>query len=116
MEVDINEPKSKAFNVFLRMFQLGCQLIIAYWALKSDGVSACDFNIPNITSYIAYGLAAFNLVSLIAIRCSDGFPRCLFFVVFILDVLAALAIIIINAVNGYKGCASDKIFYQFSII
>ena len=116
MEVDINEPKSKAFNMFLRMFQLGCQLIITYWALKSDGISTCDFNIPNITSYIAYGLAAINLLSLIAIRCSNGFPRCLFFGVLILDILTAIAIIIINAVNGFKGCASDKIFYHFSII
>jgi hypothetical protein len=116
MEVDINEPKSKAFNVFLRMFQLGCQLIIAYWALKSDGTSACDFTYPNITSYIAYALAGINLLSVIYIRCSHGFPRCMFFVVFVIDILMAIAIIALNAINGYKGCASDKIFYHFSII
>jgi hypothetical protein len=39
MEVDINEPKSKAFNVFLRMFQLALQLILAYWASKHEAVS-----------------------------------------------------------------------------
>lgn len=33
MEVDINEPKSKAFNVFLTCLS---QLILAYWASKHE--------------------------------------------------------------------------------
>lgn len=34
MEADINEPKSKAFNVYLRFFQLGFQIGLSYWAIK----------------------------------------------------------------------------------
>lgn len=116
MEVDINEPKSKAFNVFLRMFQLGCQLIIAYWTLKSDGIQGCEFTIPNITSYIAYALAAINLISVIGIRCSNKFPRCFFFVTFILDLIMIITVIAINAAKGYDPCAAGKVFYHFSII
>lgn len=34
MEVDINEPNSKFFNVFLRMMQVGGQVALAYWAVR----------------------------------------------------------------------------------
>ena len=34
MEVDINEPNSKFYNVFLRMVQLGGQVALAYWAVR----------------------------------------------------------------------------------
>ena len=30
MEIDINEGKSKAFNIFLRFLQLGLSLVIAF--------------------------------------------------------------------------------------
>lgn len=98
------------------MFQLGCQIILAYWALRIDGVTDCDFNTANITSYIAYGLAGLNIISVIAVRCSDKFPRCFFFIVFILDLLMALGIISLNGLNGYSRCAASKAFYHFSII
>lgn len=98
------------------MLQLGCQLILAYWALRNDGIQGCQFSIPGITSYIAYALAIINLIAVIAIRCSAGFPRCLFFAVFTIDLLAAIAIIAINAVKGFGNCAASKTFYHFSII
>ena len=98
------------------MFQLGCQVIIAYWALQVNGIVGCQFSIPKIAIYFAYALASLNLVGLFAIRCSTNFPRCSFFVVFILDVLLAGAILTINAMNGYESCAASKVLYQFSII
>ena len=98
------------------MLQLGCQLILAYWAIKNDGITGCDFGTPNITSYLAYALAGINLVAVIAVRCSKGFPRFLFFAVLIIDLLLAIAIITLNAIKGFGNCAATKTFYHFSII
>ena len=116
MEVDINEPKSKSFNVFLRMFQLACQIIIAYWALKICGIVGCDFGTSDITSYVGYALAGINLISVLVIRCSSKFPRCFFFTVFGLDLVLALGVIALNIIKGYSSCAASKVSYYFSII
>jgi len=116
MEVDISEPKSKAFNIFLRMLQLGGQLILGYWASRYDGIDGCDYNIPNIVSILAYVLAALNLISVIGIRIADKFPRAFFFIIFILDLLLAAAIITIQAIKGHSNCAAGKVFREFSLI
>lgn len=98
------------------MLQLGLQLILAYWALRSEGVAGCEFDTANLTSYLAYALAVINLVAVIVIRCSIGFPRMLFFAVFIIDILLTLAIIAINAIKGFSNCAASKTYYHFAII
>lgn len=116
MEVDINEPKSKAFNIFLRMFQLGGQLALAYWASRFEGVTQCDYVTPDIVSYIAYALAALNLASVIYVRCSNKFPRGFFFLIFILDLLMVLGVILLQLIRNPTNCAANKLFYQFSII
>ena len=101
MQADINEPKSTSFNVFLRMFQLGLQVILGYWASKhEDTYTSCDYYIPNIISYIAYGLAGLNFISLITIRCSNKFPRCFSFLIFFLDLCMAATIIVLQIVKG----------------
>jgi len=116
MEVDINEPKSKAFNIFLRMLQLSLQLISGYWASRHQGVGACEYSVPALTSYVAYGLAGLNLVALFSIRCSKKFPKILFFIIFILDFLIALAIIALQFFKGISGCATTKVYQEFSLI
>lgn len=116
MEVDINEPKSKAFNILLRMLQLSLQLISGYWASKHEFAPGCDYTIPNIISYVAYVLAALNFVAVIVTRCAKKFPRALFFVVFAIDFLIALAIIIVLAIKSNYNCAAAKIYQQFSLI
>ena len=102
--------------MFLRMLQLGLQLILAYWALRSEGINGCDFDTANLTSYLAYALAGINLIAVVIIRCTMGFPRALFFAVFIIDLLLALGIIAINAIKGFSSCAASKTFYHFAII
>jgi len=52
------------------MFQLGCQIILAYCALYLDGVTGCEFGTATLSSYIAYGLAGLNIISVIAVRSS----------------------------------------------
>lgn len=98
------------------MFQLGCQVVMAYWALKLTGIAGCDFATSDILSYLAYALLGLNLIALITIRCSAKFPRCFFFTVFFLDLVLAAGIIAINATKGYSACAPAKVFYHFSII
>lgn len=116
MEVDINEPKSKAFNIFLRMFQLGGQLTLAYWASRYEGISGCDYSTPDIVSYLAYALVALNLVSLIFVRCNSKFPRGYFFLVFGLDLLLVVGIALLQLIRNPTNCASNRLYYQFTVI
>lgn len=116
MQVDFNQPKNRAFNIFIRVFQLSIQLIAGYWASKHQFVEGCNNNIPNITSYLAYVLAALNLTALIAIRFSKKFPRFLFISVYIIDFAITLAIIIVQAVRSRSQCAAAKVYELFSMI
>lgn len=45
MEVDISKAKSKAFNIFLSMLQLGGQLILGYWSWGYDGINDYTFKV-----------------------------------------------------------------------
>jgi hypothetical protein len=116
MEVDLNEPKSRAFNIFLRMFQLSLQLILGYWATHFRNSSKCYYNISDIVSYIAYALAAINFFALLINQCSKKFSRGLFWTVYILDLLIAAAIIAVQIILGHSECASANVFQMFSII
>ena len=110
MEVDINEPKSSSFNVFLRLFQLGGQLILGYWASKFDGIEGCDYNIHNIVSILAYVLAGLNLISIIYTRASVQFSRPFFFVVFLLNLIIIAGIMVLEIIKGHSNCAAGKVF------
>lgn len=94
------------------MFQLGCQVILGYWASKHEGTyEQCDYTIPNIISYIAYGLAFLNLLLFVGAKCSKNFPRILFYVFFLLDLAAAATIIALQFTRGQQTCAAGKVFF-----
>jgi hypothetical protein len=84
------------------MFQLSLQLIVGYWASKFQDPSGCTYNIADIVSYTAYGLAGLNLIALIAMRCTKKFSRGLFFTVFFIDFLIVLGIIVLQAIKGHS--------------
>lgn len=118
MEVNVNIPKSKSFNIYLRMFQLGLRLALAYWAIFYDGLSDCDSTKYNLISYLAYAMILLNLLGLIVIRCSDKFPRCCFFLTLFLNILLAAGIIALSVI-GYqheRTCASNKAMFEFSLV
>lgn len=98
------------------MLQLGGQLILGYWATRFGGVEGCDNTIVNIISYMAYALAGINLIAVIYVRCAAKFPRVFFFLIFILDLGIAAAVIGVMASKGTFNCAANKVYYQFSII
>jgi hypothetical protein len=102
MEVDINEPKSRAFNIFLRMFQLGLQLILGYWASRFNNLSGCSYSTSDIISYVAYALTTLNLIALLINQCSSKFSRGLFFTVYLLDIVIAIGIIAMQAIVGHS--------------
>ena len=119
MEVDINEPNSKFFNVFLRMVQLGGQVALAYWAVRwyeYEGI--CGHLFLDIASYIAYALVLFNLIAVVVIRCSHKFPRCFCFFLYVLDLLMCGALIaqyfILKSDTNANLCAADRAFSEFS--
>ena len=118
MEISVNEPKSKSFNIYLRMFHLGLQLAAAYWAIFYDGTDSCTSQYYDYISYLAYALVAINLVSLIIVRCSARFPRCYFFVTYFIDLLlcaGVCALSVIGHINRHN-CASNIVLFLFSIV
>jgi hypothetical protein len=84
------------------MLQMSLQLILGYWASKFKEISGCSYYISDIISYVAYGLAGLNFIALIIMRCSNKFSRGLFFSVFIIDLLIAVAIIVVQAIKGHS--------------
>ena len=122
MEVDINEPNSKFFNVFLRMLQLSGQIALAYWAVRSHEYHAqsCDLLLITIASYLAYFLFFLNLAGIITIRCSNRFPRCVCFVLYLLDLLICAAFIaqyfILKGNSKITQCAATRAFSEFSAL
>ena len=46
--MDINEPKSRCFNIYLRYFELGLQVLIATKLSQLDA-SACDSSYQKIS-------------------------------------------------------------------
>ena len=93
MEADINEPKSKSFNIYLRWLQLGFQLALAYWVLFFHPMEACSSSYPTYIQYISYAIAALSFICLLVIGCSHKFPRPFFFLTFIVMVLLGLGAI-----------------------
>lgn len=100
MEADINEPKSKAFNIYLRIFQLGFQIVLGYWALKLFHPEECTQQYIESSTYIGYVVLFIGLVSIIVVRCSDRFPRVYFFLTYILFILLGIGIIVLCEVLG----------------
>lgn len=118
MEISVNEPKSKSFNIYLRMFHLGLQLAAAYWANVYDGMSSCKHQFVDFISFIAYALIAFNLVSLIVMRCSSKFPRMFFFISYLIDLIlsgGACAMSVIGYMQ-YRGCTSNRVIFAFTAL
>jgi hypothetical protein len=114
--MNFNISKEKIVNLFLRIIQLSIQLITGFWVARNGEGSKCDYTIPNIISYISYGLGVLNLASLVALQYGRRFPKLLFFLVLVFDGLAAIGVIVVEARKGSSQCASVTVFQEFSII
>ena len=68
MEVNVNEPKSRAFTIFLRYFQLSLQLIIALEISKIDALN-CSLTMLSILEPVSIIMIIFNLLCLTILRC-----------------------------------------------
>ncbi|CAM6002280.1 unnamed protein product [Sphagnum balticum] len=88
MEMDISEPKSRSFNIFLRFFQLGIALSIAILISKFNQ-TGCQTPFYGLSSVLSYVLVAINLLVMIYLRCREAFSKVAFFLVFIIDIILA---------------------------
>lgn len=68
MEVDVSEPRSRAFNIFLRYFHLGISLLVAS-LISSLQATNCSTTFLKIGQPISYILLGLNLVFILVLRC-----------------------------------------------
>ncbi|CAM6001007.1 unnamed protein product [Sphagnum balticum] len=95
MEVDISEPKSRSFNIFLRFFQLGLALVIGILISKLDQTN-CNDQFYGLISIVGSVLIGINLLAMVYLRCREAFPKVAFFVVFIADLILAGIFLVIS--------------------
>ena len=74
MEIDINTPKSREFNIFLRFFQLGLHLVIAV-QVANLGDHNCRTEFMKIAEPISFIYVGLNLLATLYIHCREKFAR-----------------------------------------
>lgn len=68
MEVNVNEPRSRAFTIFLRFLHLGLQLIIGM-EISKIGANLCTNTLLTIGEPVAIILILFNIIAIAVLRC-----------------------------------------------
>lgn len=113
--MDVNERKSRAFNLLLRFFHLGLQIFIASYISKIDNAS-CSQTFHTICLPISYILLILNLLAIVIIRCRDNFNRTLFFVVLGANAIMAAVTLIMGfaGIGESNSCANNKIIHRFA--
>ena len=118
METDINEPKSRAFNLFLRCLQLamhfGATLFVAYFVTRT----CIDSNEFPIVSKLCLAFLGVSLVALLANCCSKQHPKCIFFIflLVVIGVLAAIVFFVLRNRESTTNCAYNLFFYHFYLL
>lgn len=74
MEADISEPKSRAFNIYLRFFQLGLSLLIAILISKASA-GDCVNSFYTIGQVCSIALIVINALAVLYLRCKANFPK-----------------------------------------
>jgi hypothetical protein len=115
MESDINYPKSKAFNIFLRFFQLalslGCTVFVAELVEKT-----CIDSQFRIIEILSGALGFLSLLAIIIIKCSKSHPKIGFAFLFLIALSTAFAIAFFSFKNIQENnCAVSKMLYQYYI-
>ena len=118
METDINEPKSRAFNLFLRVLQLGLSLAmtVAVAELKCkqcipmDGYRAVEVMCLLVLVAGAIGLAV--------MRCSAAHPKIPFLMLLVgtLVLLSGVVLVVVLNYVGSTDCAFNEAFYRYYLV
>lgn len=91
MESDINYPKSKAFNVFLRFLQLALSLACTVFLIEFVEHSCADSQY-RILEILIGSIGAVSIIALMIIKCSSSHPKAGFFLLFLVEFAAVVAI------------------------
>jgi hypothetical protein len=115
--MDINEPKSRSFNMYLRYLQMGLQVFIAS-KISEVSSEGCIDNFHKVGDIVLYIVIGINLLAILITRCVQGFPRPLFYIVFIIDLILAVILVVLALVGlfQFNTCANNKVLYRFAIV
>jgi hypothetical protein len=114
MESDINSPKSKAFNIFLRFFQLALSLASTLFVTELVEKACVTPNYRIIEILVAAALLI-SLIGLVTLKCSSAHPKVAFGVLFVLQVgaLGAVAGVSIKEMMWGEECAVSGVFNHY---
>lgn len=117
MQIDINEGRSRAFNIFLRFMQLAASMIVAIETAKLDSQD-CDSQFYKLIEITSIALLIISIVANLFFRCSSGFNKTFFFILLsACAIISGIALIVSFAGYGADGvCASNKVTYKFIVI
>lgn len=115
MEVDINEAKSRQFNLLLRFFQFGLQIFVSSYISKVDNIG-CSTTFVTISIPISYILLIFNAIALAVTRCRDNYSRVLFFIALGANFIMVGVVMVIgfSEIGESNSCANNKIVHRYA--
>ena len=117
MQIDINEGRSRAFNIFLRFLQLGLSCVVAIETAKLDN-NKCSTQFYKLVEITSIALTLISLVGNLYFRCRDGFNKTFFFILLAICIVIS-AIMLIVSFAGYGAdnvCPGNKTVFRFIVI
>lgn len=114
MESDINYPKSKAFNIFLRFLQLALSLAATVFVAELVEKVCIDGEFRVVEILIGVLLLA-SLAALMTVKCSNEHPKLGFAVMLVIVLGAAVAIAVYSVKDIADGnrCALTSILFNY---
>lgn len=86
--MDISEPITRSFNISLRFFHLGLQLLVSQLISKINN-NECSTTLLTIGLPISYIILIINLIAILVMKLKGFWNRKVFFVLFGVNVVLA---------------------------
>jgi len=97
MNTDINQAKSRAFNILLRFFQFGLSLCATFFV--SLLYKSCIDKSFEIIKVVGISMACINLLGMLYLRYKQHHPKTGFLALYTLNIIGCIIIIVYAAAN-----------------
>jgi len=117
MQTDVNQAKSRTFNIHLRFFQLGLCLMFSFMVDKFFNVT-CTQSSFQVINIMGISMAALSLGAILWQIFKKYHQKYFFLVVYSINLLFGTIIIIFSAVNFHQStaCPTKTFLYIYYLI
>jgi len=115
MNSDVNQAKSRAFNVLLRFFQLALSLCATFFVTLM--YTSCLDQYFELIRGVGIAMAVVNLLAMLYMRFRPHHPKTGFLAIYTLNIVGSVIIMIFGAANMHESvkCPTKTMLYQYYI-